>query len=168
MLEQTRLPFAPSTFTWPHIWASTDPGWPIGITYQASSTVRHARQPAPPPDLLQLLRACGDDVRLQTLRWLAQGPRTTQELAPLIGITEPAMSKHLRHLSNAGLVASRRDGRYVLYDLRPEGLKPLTSGLMDYVLHRPEPRAGDELASETPNGCQQHAQTRSTGASFRG
>src|SRR6266516_1201438 len=147
----TTFTFVPSTFTWPHIWASTDPGWPIGITYQASSIVREARQPVPPADLLQLLRACGDEVRLQTLRWLAQGPRPTQELAPLVGITERALTKHLRHLSNAGLVASRRDGRYVLYRLRPEGLKPLTSGLVAYVLQRPGPPAREELAQEKPD-----------------
>ena len=61
------------------------------------------------------------------------------------------MSKHLRHLSNAGLVASRRDGRYVLYHLRPEGLKPLSSGLVNYVLQRPAPQAGNTLAYETPD-----------------
>lgn len=125
--------FVPSTFTWPHIWANTEHPWPIGITFHAASVVSQAPPRLPHPDLVRLFRACGDEVRLHALRWIAEAPRSTQELAPLVGITQAAMSKHLRRLAAAGIVEPRRDGRYVLYRLRPERLEPLSRDLFDYL-----------------------------------
>jgi DNA-binding transcriptional ArsR family regulator len=60
------------------------------------------------------------DARLRALRLIAQAPRSTQELASLIAISEAGLSKHLGILSEAGLVESRRAGYYVLYTLSDE------------------------------------------------
>jgi DNA-binding transcriptional ArsR family regulator len=43
------------------------------------------------------------------------------------------MSKHLQKLASAGLVATRRDGYYVLYSTDVERLKPLSGTLLDYL-----------------------------------
>lgn len=125
--------FVPSAFSWPHMWASIDPPWPLGMTYDPPFVVGEARPRVPPTDLVNVLRACGDDVRLRALRRIAERPRSTQELAPLVGITEAAMSKHLRQLVDAGVLESHRDGRYVLYHLRPDRLEPLTESLLAYL-----------------------------------
>jgi DNA-binding transcriptional ArsR family regulator len=125
--------FVPSAFSWPHIWASIDPPWPLGMTYHAPFVAREAQPHVPPADLVRVLRACGDDVRLRALRWIAERPRSTQELAPLIGLTEPAVSKHLRQLADAGILEPRRDGRYVLYHLRRDRLEPLAQSLLAYL-----------------------------------
>jgi DNA-binding transcriptional ArsR family regulator len=42
-------------------------------------------------------------------------PRSTTELASLLGVTDSAVSQHLAILTAAGLVSRRRTRRYVLY-----------------------------------------------------
>jgi DNA-binding transcriptional ArsR family regulator len=125
--------FVPSVFSWPHIWYGVEPGWPQGMTYHAPQVSEAARPRVPPAELVQVLRACGDDVRLRALRWIAERPRSTQELAPLVGVTEPTLSKHLRQLTDAGVLEPCRDGRYVLYRLRRERLEGLAGSLLAFV-----------------------------------
>lgn len=73
-------------------------------------------------------------MRLRALRLIAERPRSTQELAPLVGISEAGLSKQLRALADAGLVSSRRDGYYVLYSLVPERIAPLSDALLRYLV----------------------------------
>src|SRR5438045_6721224 len=61
--------------------------------------------------------ALASTARRQLLRELAQTERTTSELAARLGISMPAVSRHLSVLENAGLAISRRDGQRVLYGL---------------------------------------------------
>ncbi|HCT79338.1 MAG TPA: hypothetical protein DGT23_22810 [Micromonosporaceae bacterium] len=83
---------------------------------------RHAtgrgRAPVPPNDLLKLLRSLADPTRLQILQLLARRSWSTREMAGLIGLTEAAISKHLKQLRDARLVRLAR-----------ESLKALTHGL---------------------------------------
>ncbi|MFL5960883.1 MAG: ArsR/SmtB family transcription factor [Gaiellaceae bacterium] len=67
------------------------------------------------------------------MRWIAEEPRSTQELASLIGITDAGMSKHLRVLTEAGLVETDRQGRYVLYRLRDGSLRTVVTHLGRYL-----------------------------------
>jgi DNA-binding transcriptional ArsR family regulator len=56
----------------------------------------------------------------------AAGEQTAGELgAALPGLTQPAVSHHLRLLREAGLLTVRADGQRRLYRLAPEGLQPL-------------------------------------------
>jgi DNA-binding transcriptional ArsR family regulator len=137
--------FVPTMFSWPHIWYGVESAWPMGMTYHVPLIEDQARPRVPPTDLVRILRACGEDVRLRALRWIAERPRSTQELAPLVGITEPALSKHLRQLSDAGVLEPRRDGRYVLYHLRRDRLERLSDGLLAFLDagRRPEDRPGE-------------------------
>jgi DNA-binding transcriptional ArsR family regulator len=125
--------FVPTAFSWPHIWYGIDEAWQQGMTYHVPPIVAEARPRVPPAELVRVFRACGDDVRLRALRWIAERPRSTQELAPLVGITEPALSKHLRQLSDAGILEPRRDGRYVLYHLRRDRIERLADDLLGFL-----------------------------------
>jgi DNA-binding transcriptional ArsR family regulator len=89
----------------------------LTLSYPAPSIARIARPATPSPQLVRGLRALSDDTRLRALRLIAQAPRSTQELASLIIISEAGLSKHLRILSDAGLVRTTREGYYVLYSL---------------------------------------------------
>jgi DNA-binding transcriptional ArsR family regulator len=131
-IEET-FALVPSTFTWPRVWFNIEPPGPVGITFAAPSVLRDARLPPPSNDLVLLLRACADEVRLHALRWIAEEPRSTQELASLIGITDAGMSKHLRVLTEAGLVETDRQGRYVLYRLRDGSLRTVVTHLGRYL-----------------------------------
>jgi len=127
------LVLAPSAYVWPHVRVSCDAPWPFGLVFPARSIMRDARPRIPPAQLVGVLRALADDTRLRALRLIAERPRSTQELAPLVGITEAALSKHLRALADAGLLERRREGYYVLYRLVEEQLEALAPSLDGFV-----------------------------------
>lgn len=123
------LVLAPSVYVWPHVRVNCDAPWPLGLVFPASSVVRDAHPRIPPAQLVGVLRALADDTRLRALRLIAERPRSTQELAPLVGVTEAALSKHLRTLLEAGVVERHRDGYYVLYRMVPGRLAALAPSL---------------------------------------
>jgi DNA-binding transcriptional ArsR family regulator len=127
------LVLAPSAYVWPHVRVSCDAPWPFGLVFPARSIMRDARPRIPPAQLVGVLRALADDTRLRALRLIAERPRSTQELAPLVGITEAALSKHLRALADAGLLERRREGYYVLYRLVGDQLDALAPSLDGFV-----------------------------------
>lgn len=65
-------------------------------------------------------RALGSPHRLELLEHLAQGERNVEALATRVGLTLANASQHLHQLRRAGLVASRREGKYVLYRIADE------------------------------------------------
>ena len=72
--------------------------------------------------------ALASGARRQVLRELAQAETTTSELAARLGISMPAVSRHLSVLENAGLAVSRRHGQRVLYGLVRDTLMEALSG----------------------------------------
>lgn len=64
--------------------------------------------------------ALRDPTRLRILRLIAQQPRSTQELAPLVSLTEAGVSRHLRLLAGVGLLTTHREGYYVVYSIAPD------------------------------------------------
>jgi DNA-binding transcriptional ArsR family regulator len=66
--------------------------------------------------------ALGDRNRRSILELLAAGDRSVSELAEVLPISRPAVSRHLRLLKEAGLVADRAEGTRRLYRLDDEGI----------------------------------------------
>lgn len=54
------------------------------------------------------------------------------ELTRGSGVTQGAISQHLKSLKQAGLIAQRPDGRNVFYSARTEGLEPLIEWMTRY------------------------------------
>ncbi len=127
------LLLVPSEFVWPHVRVNCDEPWPLALVHPSSSIAHAARPVMGPDDVLRVLRVLGDDTRMRALRLIAERPRSTQELAPLVGISEAALSKHLRMLAEAGVLAAKRQGYYVLYSLEPDRIEGLTSSLLQYL-----------------------------------
>lgn len=71
--------------------------------------------------------ALADPVRRELLRALRGGPRRVADLAQAQPISRPAVSRHLRVLAEAGLVAVTERGRERHYVLVPVGLAPVTA-----------------------------------------
>lgn len=66
--------------------------------------------------------ALGEPVRRQILVLLRAGPAAVHELAEQLPVNRPAVSKHLRVLSDAGLAEHRTVGTSNVYAIRREGL----------------------------------------------
>jgi DNA-binding transcriptional ArsR family regulator len=131
--EANPLVLSPSVFVWPHLRVNCDPPWPTALVYAAPSLARDAAPRVPPAELLRILRALGDDTRLRILKLIAERPRTTQELGPLVGLSTAGLSKSLRRLAEAGLVVPRREGYYVVYSLDPERVAALAPALTAFL-----------------------------------
>jgi DNA-binding transcriptional ArsR family regulator len=135
-VEVTRvrpLLLVPSVYVWPHVRVNCDPPWPVALAYPAVFVANGARREQAPETVLRALRAAADPTRLQALRLIAEQPRTTEELAPLVGISEAGMSKHLRVLAESGLVQPRREGYYVLYSVDRARLGALGEDVLGFV-----------------------------------
>jgi DNA-binding transcriptional ArsR family regulator len=73
-----------------------------------------------------LFRALSDPTRRALFERLCrQGEQTVGALTAQAGVSQPAVSKHLAALKQAGLVVDRRDGRQTHYSARPDALGPL-------------------------------------------
>lgn len=75
------------------------------------------------------LRALADDGRRTLLEALGEGPATAGELAALLPIARPGVSRHLRVLREAGLVDVHREAQRRVYSLRTEPLAEIDEWL---------------------------------------
>jgi DNA-binding transcriptional ArsR family regulator len=128
-----QLVLVPSAFVWPHVRLNCDPPWPATIVYPAPFALAQGRSKLPSDEVIHVLRALADETRLRALKLIAAGDRSTQELAPLIGISEAGLSKHLGLLARAGLVERRRQGYYVLYTLSSERIATLSEAVLTFL-----------------------------------
>lgn len=84
-----------------------------------------------PVDLL--MRALGDPTRRAVFERIARsGEITVGELTQGSGVTQGAISQHVKSLKQAGLIAERPEGRNVYYRAQPHGLSPLTEWIQTY------------------------------------
>ncbi|HEX3781393.1 MAG TPA: metalloregulator ArsR/SmtB family transcription factor [Pseudonocardiaceae bacterium] len=86
-----------------------------------------------------LLRALAAPVRVAIVLQLHESDRCVHELVAALGVTQPLISQHLRILKSAGVVASERHGREVVYRLVDEHLAHI---VVDAVSHVEEGRHG--------------------------
>jgi DNA-binding transcriptional ArsR family regulator len=133
------LVLSPSVFVWPHLRVNCDGPWPTALVYATPELTREAQPRIPPEELLRTLRALADDTRLRVLRLIAERPRTTQELAPLVGLSPAGLSKTLRRLSEAGLVTAHREGYYVVYNLASARVDEVSAALRTFLRGFPPP-----------------------------
>lgn len=75
------------------------------------------------------LHALSDQNRRTVLEALAGGPATVTELAELLPIARPGVSRHLRVLREAGLVEVHQQAQWRVYRLRTEPLEELDDWL---------------------------------------
>jgi len=75
--------------------------------------------------------ALGDANRRAIVELLSAEPRSVQELADALPISRPAVSRHLRLLKEAGLVAEQPVGTRRIYSLQHDGVAALEAYLRD-------------------------------------
>jgi DNA-binding transcriptional ArsR family regulator len=80
-----------------------------------------------------VMRALADPTRRGVFeRVVRSGEITVAELTRGSGVTQGAISQHLKSLKRAGLVAERPEGRNVHYRAEPNGLAPLVDWMSHY------------------------------------
>jgi DNA-binding transcriptional ArsR family regulator len=75
--------------------------------------------------MLETFKALAEPNRFQIVELLLHGPRPVGDLVDQLGLRQPQVSKHLRVLSEAGIVGVRVDAQRRIYALRPEPLEEL-------------------------------------------
>ncbi len=68
-------------------------------------------------NLVKVFKALGDTNRIRILKMLQSKPMSVGELTAVLGISQPAVSRHLRQLRESGLVEDRRDALWTTYRL---------------------------------------------------
>ncbi len=104
------------------------------------------------------LRALADPSRRAMLETLTGGPATAGQLAALLPIARPGVSRHLRVLREAGLVEVRQQAQRRVYTLRPQPLAEIDAWLGRYRAlweHRL-----DALHTEIARGKRERRSTR--------
>jgi ArsR family transcriptional regulator len=79
--------------------------------------------------LLQRFHALAEETRFRIVQLLADGERCVCELQAELDAAQSRLSFHLKKLKDAGVVADRRDGRWVHYSLVPEALEEMRAFL---------------------------------------
>jgi DNA-binding transcriptional ArsR family regulator len=95
-----------------------------------------------------VIEALADPTRRQIVAVLSGGPRRAGELAAEVGMSAPAMSRHLRVLLAALVITDERldeDARARVFRLRPASIKVAQAWLDQLLTGQPEPggRAGN-------------------------
>ncbi len=134
--EQSSLNLYPSYFLYPYMSFVLDnslkmSAFSLSITYPMSAIQQAGRSPVLGEDLVAMLRALSDPTRLQIIKLIAKKARSTRELAEIIGISDAAISKHLKILQRNGWVTTQRSSYYVLYLADPERLTDLRYALSE-------------------------------------
>jgi len=80
-----------------------------------------------------LFKSLADPTRRALFERLSRdGQQTVRRLTDNAGVSQPAVSKHLRILKHAGLVRARHRGRQTLYIAQPRALTPLVDWMRFY------------------------------------
>jgi DNA-binding transcriptional ArsR family regulator len=73
--------------------------------------------------------ALGDPTRRAIFQRLVEQPQAVHALATGLPVSRPAVSQHLKVLSDAGLVVARREGKQRIYQVDPNGIAALRAEL---------------------------------------
>ena len=71
-------------------------------------------------DLENALKACADKNRIRILKLLEKQKLCVCEIAFVLGITQPSVSRHLKKLKKAGLIEAHQDSFWTNYVLKPK------------------------------------------------
>jgi ArsR family transcriptional regulator len=98
-------------------------------------------------DLLAALRAGAEPTRLRIVALLAKGELTVSELVRTLGQSQPRISRHLKLLTEAGLLTRHREGSWVFHRLADDGPGAEVARHLNALL----PQGGDPGADGSPD-----------------
>jgi len=82
---------------------------------------------------VEIASALGEPNRLRVLLALRRGQLCVCQITELLALAPSTVSKHLTVLKHAGLVQSRKDGRWIHYFLPEADADPVVAGAIDWA-----------------------------------
>jgi ArsR family transcriptional regulator, virulence genes transcriptional regulator len=86
----------------------------------------------------RLLRALSNEARLSVLCRLSSGEQSVGELQRHVGLSQSALSQHLARLRQEGLVATRREGQTIFYQVADPNAVRVIERLVEIFCPTPE------------------------------
>jgi DNA-binding transcriptional ArsR family regulator len=96
-------------------------------------------------ELMSVNKALGDENRVRMLLALKEGELCVCQITELFGLSASTTSKHLSILYQAGLLDSRKEGRWIYYQLPAKGASDVVTQAIDWVT---QALAGDSTIAE--------------------
>lgn len=124
-----RVILAPSVFSRPFNYLLAGEGWRFFGYPVADEALEAADRLAPPPAMIRLHRALGDETRLRILKLLAGQDLYLTEIAQQLDLSKPTIKHHLALLRSAGLVTVVEAGSVIYYNLRRDRLEAASGEL---------------------------------------
>ncbi len=95
-------------------------------------------------ELLSSLKAAAESTRIRIMFILSHGELNVSELTYVLGQSQPRVSRHLKLMAEAGLLSRHKEGNWVLFRLRGEGLGgALARALVDMLSIKDSLLSGD-------------------------
>ncbi|SMB98044.1 ArsR family transcriptional regulator [Thermanaeromonas toyohensis ToBE] len=92
----------------------------------------------------KIFKALGQSLRLKIIALLAEQEFCVCELEEIFGVSQPAISQHLRVLKEAGLVEEEKIGQWVFYSLKKKFLENFLQDFSSYLFSPLEDKKGLE------------------------
>ena len=128
-----RVILAPSYFARPYNYIFSGEGWRLFVYPLADSALDGTDPFAPPPAMVRLHRALGDETRLRILKLLTERDLYLTEIAHELGLTKPTIKHHLALLRSAGLLTVTEAGAVIYYSLRRDRLAEATRDIGQFL-----------------------------------
>ncbi|MEI6712834.1 MAG: metalloregulator ArsR/SmtB family transcription factor [Verrucomicrobiota bacterium] len=82
---------------------------------------------------MKITKALSDETRIRTLLALKDGELCVCQITELFGLAPSTISKHLSILFHAGLVESRKDGRWIYYQWPKDAMPVVVREALDWI-----------------------------------
>ena len=143
-----RVILAPTYFSRPYNILLAGPDWRFFAYPVADDALEAEDRLAPPPAVVRLHRALGDETRLRILKLLAGQDLYLTEIAQQLDLSKPTIKHHLALLRAAGLVTVVEAGTVIYYSLRRDRIEAASADLGEL----PHPLIPPPSAAEHPAG----------------
>jgi len=82
---------------------------------------------------IRVMKAMSDPNRVKILKLLQVRELCVCEITSLLAVSQPTVSKHLKILEDAGLIASRREGTWIIYRIEPDPANPVAMSMVSQL-----------------------------------
>ena len=84
-------------------------------------------------EFMHIAKALADENRVRTLMFLRSGEICVCQIIEMLGLAPSTVSKHLAILRQAGLIESRKDGRWIYYRLPDVEASNVAAGAIEWI-----------------------------------